>query len=178
MKRLFLLRHAQAVPGSGSDKDRPLTPRGKQDAQALGAAMAKEGYRPDYVLCSAAKRTQETWESLSVTLKATVEPHITDALYNAPSDKIAEEIAAIPNSIHAALIIAHNPGLHQLSASLAGTAPESLRARINGQFIPASFVALECMTDNWSDLKPSTMKIINFMDPLDYNAPATPSRWT
>ncbi len=48
MRRLMLLRHAKterAVPGE-RDRDRKLTKRGRADAPAIGAYMARHGSRP------------------------------------------------------------------------------------------------------------------------------------
>lgn len=64
---LWLLRHAKAVadpPAGGTDHDRPLTPRGRRDAEALGRHLSDPGFgpegRPELVLCSTATRTVQT----------------------------------------------------------------------------------------------------------------------
>ncbi|MCD8496669.1 MAG: hypothetical protein LRZ85_00395 [Alphaproteobacteria bacterium] len=47
MKRLYLLRHAQALSSSPTgDKGRPLSPQGLADAAALGQMMVRKEYRP------------------------------------------------------------------------------------------------------------------------------------
>jgi len=51
MKRLYLLRHAQANHGGTSDKLRSLTTQGHSDAASMGAVMARQNYVPDYILC-------------------------------------------------------------------------------------------------------------------------------
>mgnify|MGYP003655208627 CR=1 FL=1 len=64
-KRLFLLRHAIAVNElSDGDANRPLAPKGAEDAVALGQHMLKNDYKPDFVLCSPARRTRETLKGL------------------------------------------------------------------------------------------------------------------
>ena len=52
MKRLFLLRHAKAVPAeSGAeDFDRTLMLGGMQDAGVLARYLRKSGYRLDLIL--------------------------------------------------------------------------------------------------------------------------------
>ena len=67
MKRLLLLRHAKAVPGTTKtgDHGRPLNERGRLDAPRMGIAMQHKRYLPDRVLCSTALRTLETWEHVA-----------------------------------------------------------------------------------------------------------------
>ena len=60
--RLILIRHAKsswANPGQG-DHARPLNPRGRRAATAIGGWLADKGYVPDLILCSDAQRTRET----------------------------------------------------------------------------------------------------------------------
>src|SRR4051794_41324423 len=62
-RRLVLMRHAKSArPHGVPDEDRPLTGRGRRDAQAAGRWFAAEGPRPDLTLCSTAVRTRHTWE--------------------------------------------------------------------------------------------------------------------
>ena len=65
-RTLFLLRHAQALstPAGGQDFDRKLSPKGIEDAQALGRHLKSKGYKPDFILCSSAQRTRQTCENI------------------------------------------------------------------------------------------------------------------
>lgn len=66
MQRLILMRHAEAerAAGSGRDRDRVLSARGRNDAAAMGRALAGRGMRPDLALVSPAARTRQTWDLL------------------------------------------------------------------------------------------------------------------
>ena len=66
MQRLILMRHAEAEPaaGSGRDRDRVLSGRGRKDAAAMARALAGRGMRPDLALVSPAARTHQTWDLL------------------------------------------------------------------------------------------------------------------
>jgi phosphohistidine phosphatase len=66
MQRLILMRHAEAEPaaGSGRDRDRVLSGRGRKDSAAMARALAGRGMRPDLALVSPAARTRQTWELL------------------------------------------------------------------------------------------------------------------
>src|SRR5690606_39203871 len=70
MPRLYLLRHAKADPAAGgqSDRDRPLSERGRADALAVGAALAAHGERIALALCSPSVRTRETFELMAESL--------------------------------------------------------------------------------------------------------------
>ena len=66
MKRLCLLRHAEAlpaVPGVMDDKGRVLSAQGKKEALAAGVFL-NEKFRPDYALCSTAQRTRQTLDGV------------------------------------------------------------------------------------------------------------------
>lgn len=63
-KRLFILRHAESPLSGSEDFERPLSARGVRQAQALGAAMKQQDLLPDYVVCSPARRTRETYDAL------------------------------------------------------------------------------------------------------------------
>ena len=63
MRRLIIFRHAKAErlqPG-GSDLSRRLEPRGRSDAEAMGAYLAKHKLVPDFAAVSTSARTRETW---------------------------------------------------------------------------------------------------------------------
>ena len=66
MKRLILMRHAKSDWSQGglSDFERPLNKRGVKDSSALGKWMADHLELPDVILCSSARRTQQTMQLL------------------------------------------------------------------------------------------------------------------
>jgi len=63
-RRLIVMRHAKAgeLPG-GPDFERALEgARGRSDSAAAGEWLLSRGYQPDAVICSAARRTRQTWQ--------------------------------------------------------------------------------------------------------------------
>jgi len=127
MHQLVLLRHAKAARESAgvSDHDRPLMAEGRKAAAAIGAAMRKAGLSPDVVLVSSSLRTQETLEELEAADVWDERPNIDTipALYMATSPQIRDAIKNLPETVRSALVIGHNPGLHELAAALAAPAP-------------------------------------------------------
>jgi phosphohistidine phosphatase len=61
-RRLILLRHAKSDWPDVPDRDRPLAKRGRRDAPRIGRWLHDHGYLPDVVICSPARRTEQTWE--------------------------------------------------------------------------------------------------------------------
>ena len=189
-KTLFIMRHAQAMPSAASDKERTLTPKGKEDARALGHYMKKQNHAIDLIYCSSALRTRQSWEQISGVLYKTkpedneqsaghtFQYEEQDGLYNADSEKILRHIQNAPASCQGLMIVAHNPGIHQLCFTLARNAGERFLGRLSSKFEPGTLAVFSCDLDDWSDITENNVKITDLVDPLDYNAPATPARWT
>ena len=94
-RRLIVMRHAKAgdLPG-GPDLERALTPRGRADATRAGQWLAGQGYVPDAVICSSARRARQTWRQ--VTAEFTdygVRAHEAEALYEATAGDLLELFA-------------------------------------------------------------------------------------
>ena len=123
MKTVILLRHAKSSWDSpaSSDFQRPLNSRGIRDAPRIGAWIAEQGIKPDWVLCSAATRAQETLARLQTTLDLGVNITITDHLYLAPPTTVVELLSQADDSVKCSLVIAHNPGMEELLWGLCGT---------------------------------------------------------
>src|ERR1044072_2998381 len=85
MHRLFVLRHAKSSWNNAyqADFDRPLAPRGVQAAAAMADHVASLAPPPALVLCSTARRAQETVEPLRDRLPAGTAVLLEDDLYGA-----------------------------------------------------------------------------------------------
>jgi phosphohistidine phosphatase len=120
MRRLILFRHAKAEPrGPGQDDfDRPLAPRGHQDAALVGEALAAEGIAPDLVLVSPARRTTETWISARAPFPAPARVELVRDLYDAAPEAIRAAIDAAADRGDTVMVIGHNPGLHEVAVDL------------------------------------------------------------
>lgn len=119
MRRLILLRHAKAerAAASGRDFDRPLSPRGEDDARLMGQALARAGLKPDLALVSPAARTARTWEIAAEALgEAVVE---TDPkLYHASPRTLRGFVEAAEDRADTVVLVGHNPGLQELALQL------------------------------------------------------------
>jgi len=119
MQELILLRHAEALPTiSGSDDhDRPLSPRGEQEAQAAGRWLAEHGARPDRLLCSPAQRTRRTAELATRTIAPGAAIGLSEEIYEATPGEL---LALLDQHADArcVLLVGHNPGIERLVALL------------------------------------------------------------
>jgi phosphohistidine phosphatase len=118
-RTLVILRHAKAADPAGvPDVHRPLTKRGRADAAAAGEWLAGNGYTPDVVLCSPARRTRETWHGVATAFTRGAEVSYLDGLYAAGVADLLAAIGAVGDEAHTALLVGHNPAVSQLSALL------------------------------------------------------------
>ena len=124
-RTLLVLRHAKAAGEPGvNDAARPLTGRGRRNARAAGQWLLARGVTPDWVLCSSARRTRETWELLSAAL-GTAAPgadavSFDPRVYDAGARDLLDLINEQPDDAHTLLTVGHNPASQQLAAWLTG----------------------------------------------------------
>jgi phosphohistidine phosphatase len=171
MHQLILLRHAKAaaeLPG-GSDHDRPLTGGGRNAATAIGRAMRKSGLAPDVVLVSSAKRTQETFAALEAAAVWDEWPNVdtVPALYMATRQQLIDILRELSETVRSALVIGHNPGLHELALALTGApSPRPELARLGAGY-PTASLAEFLVTTPWRRLGPGATALQRFVQPED-----------
>ena len=118
MRQLVLFRHAKTEPyaDSGCDEVRQLTDRGYVDAQAVSIQLKDLKVNPTHVLVSTARRTRQTVAEFQKVFPG-VPVTFNNKLYLADPDEIAACIEELPDTA-ALVVIAHNPGLHELALQL------------------------------------------------------------
>ena len=146
MHRLILMRHAEAerAAPSGRDRDRSLTPRGRDDAILMGRILKEKGLRPDIALVSTAARTTQTWEWVQEGL-GDAEVRMEPALYNASADVLRRHVEATEEEAGCLLVMAHNPGIHILAHEylIESAASPSILDRMAGGFPTAAVAVFE-----------------------------------
>ncbi len=179
-KYLYLLRHALAIPAAdskGQDIDRVLAPRGHEDARVLAGLMKSKGYIPEYALCSPSVRTKQTLDPLEeiVDLAEKSSPMI---LYSGPTGKLLSALQGVSPSFDHVILVGHNPDIWDLARLLCGSGGASLRQRLNESYKPGALSVFTFEGDDWAALQHGSLELVDFMEPVDYNAPSTPARWT
>jgi phosphohistidine phosphatase len=149
VRHLLLVRHgaAAAKAATGGDGDRPLTSEGRAAIAALGARLKAERRRPDFALCSPARRTRETLDLLVAAVGPIVEVAVEEPLYNADVATLLDRLRSVPPEFVCVLLVGHNPGLEELVRTLAH--PASAAAPTG---LPAGALAIFEVSTTWPAL--------------------------
>jgi phosphohistidine phosphatase len=118
-QQLWMLRHGEAVPhGSKPDAERELTPRGRRQAEAAGAALA--ALNEEFAACytSPKLRARETAELACAYLN--VEPVSEDSLTNGFSRLDALTLLDAHDADARVLVIGHEPSFSQVVYDFTG----------------------------------------------------------
>lgn len=179
-KNIYLLRHAHAASSKdGSDKNRPLSEQGKQDAMALGRYMKAQSFTPEFILCSDALRTRQTLECVQKThdglLSAKIE--FSTRLYSGTTGDYFTLLQGFDDRYNSALVIAHNPSIYDLVRYLCGYGTEQAQNRLLEGYPPATLSEVRLKTLSWQDLQADENMLNSLISPIDYNAPERPTRW-
>jgi phosphohistidine phosphatase len=174
MKRLLLLRHAkteQSDKDTPADSERPLTERGRTDAQLIGRAMREKGYVPDLVICSPSVRTRETLQLAHSESGGDARTEFPDGLYAAGKRQILQIVQGASDRAGTLLLVGHNPGFEECAALLAGKSGDaSAQARFSSapeKFPTASLAVLDFQIPHWKNVEPHEGMLVDFIRPKD-----------
>ena len=159
MKTLLIMRHAKSdcPPDVRSDFDRPLNEQGRKDVPLVGKLLKNFGPQPDAVSASPALRARQTVEGLTTTLNLPANAlNFHESLYLALPQTLAQATATFPDSVETGLLIAHNPGLEEWVAKLAG-------ARV--ELPPAGLVAIQLGCFSWTEIEQTYGQLLYFISP-------------
>jgi phosphohistidine phosphatase len=163
MKRtLILLRHAKSDWPTGlPDHERPLNARGERDAPLTGQWLVATKRVPDYVVCSTALRTRETYGLAAEAFQSEPVVVYTDDLYGASAGEMLEVVRSVPADVRTLLVVSHNPGTHNLAAVLAGDESDpELMNRVRGSYPTNTATVLETDAE-WAELDPGGASIVD-----------------
>ena len=166
VKRLVLMRHGKAAwPEGVPDHRRPLAPRGHEAVPRMAAHLAGQGWVPERVVVSDARRTRETY-GLFAPVFPDCEGEFDNRLYDARPSEILDVVHETAETVGVLAVIGHNPGLHELAANLADRASHATEPgrRLASRF-PTSSVALLEFSGRWADLGPGRARLVAFVTP-------------
>ena len=171
MPRLCLFRHAKSnwSTGASSDFDRSISARGERDAPLISAHLVTEGWRPDRVLCSPAKRARQTLAAAAGFFHSEPEILFPAGLYDASQVSYISLIRSHGGDAEILMIIGHNPMTHETALRLAvpGTSPAA--TGLERKF-PTSALAVLDFDTAWSDLADHSGTLLAFVKPADLKA--------
>lgn len=168
---LWLLRHAKAAPdppAGGTDHERPLAPRGRRDAAALGLRLRAgdlglgDAAVPTLVLTSTAARTTETADKVAAALSVPIVRR-RRLYYGSPKDLLAE-VRAVDDALRSVMVVGHNPAIHSLALELLTEDDHAGRAALAS--FPTCAVALfRAGVTRWRDLAYGEATLAGFTCP-------------
>jgi phosphohistidine phosphatase len=130
---LHLLRHADAgdpLDWTGSDAIRPLSEKGRAQADRLGRFLASIAFRADLVASSPRLRARETAEIVAAHLDATV--RVDERLGGGLDIEALDALLREAGDPERPVLVGHDPDFSDLVATLCGTAGITVR---KGSFV-------------------------------------------
>jgi phosphohistidine phosphatase len=119
--RLHLLRHADAgdpLAWDGPDASRPLSDKGRRQAERLGRLLAAGGFRTDAIISSPKNRARATAELVAAILGTTVtlDDRLGDVLDLPTVDALLRDAGSPVRPV----IVGHDPDFSDLLSRLVG----------------------------------------------------------
>lgn len=161
-RRLVLMRHAQAETVASSDHERALTQRGTAAATESGRWLQRQGLVPDHAVVSAARRTRQTWDAVSLAAEWELGPDIEPALYSAGSETVMDLLRLVPADSRCVVVLGHNPTISFLAQLISdGQGDPAVQTEMARGF-PPSASAVFHLTAEWSSIAFGDGRLIGF----------------
>jgi phosphohistidine phosphatase len=165
MNMLHLLRHAKSrTQEDVKDSERVLSRRGRDAARHVGKHLSAATGALDLVLCSSARRTQETLDLVLAEFSPRPQSLIEDELYLACRQRLLDRLRRLGVRDTNVLLIGHNPGLHELALGLADKNSTEYRALAGGKFPTAAFASF-LVEAEWSALGYKRHPLVAYVTP-------------
>ena len=148
MKRLIIVRHAKAekTQPRGGDANRPLAPRGEDDAVEMGRRLARLKAHPDAIVTSPAERALATAKLIARELDFPWnEIHTEKSAYLADAAMLLELVRELGDRVETALLVGHNPGISELAHALTRNFEQDLPT--------GEVVTIDLPADTWAGVK-------------------------
>jgi phosphohistidine phosphatase len=169
MTILAIMRHAKSdwdQPGL-ADFDRPLNKRGREAAERVGRELRNRRVRFDRLIASPAVRVRETLERLEHGYGKELEVDFEPRVYEASLATLFDLVRAVPASIHAPLLIGHNPTLHQLVLALTSPDDSGLREKLTENFPTAALALISFPAGRWDEVSQASGTVLELILPRE-----------
>lgn len=167
--RVFLVRHAHAawaLPGV-RDFDRPLDERGREEAARLAATMTVNGFEPDLIYCSNARRCVETLAILPARGGDGAGIVHSDALYASGCKAYLDVIASVRDqAIGSIMIVGHNPMIEETGHALFDHDSSVYEEALGAGFPTAGLLIVDCPARGKAAIK-GHAKFVGLLSPAD-----------
>lgn len=169
MKTLILLRHAKSGWDDpvATDFDRPLNPKGRKAALAVGREMRERGIAFDRAIASPAVRVVDTLEEVGEGYGRPIRPVYDQRLYLASAQALLERIRGIGDEVGRLLLVGHNPGLERLTLMLTRDDGDGLREAAAAKYPTAAVAEIALPVERWRDVAEGAGRLQRFIRPRD-----------
>lgn len=164
LRTVVLIRHAKSSHENPEwlDIERPLGPRGYNDAPFMGEKLKEKGINFDLIIASPSQRTTETIHLICKEIGYPVDNIIWDSsVYLSSSENLINIIRELDNGINTVGIVGHNPSMTEMA--------NSLQKNEKIENVPTTgIVSVSFAIENWADLKLKKGKLNYFIYPKKY----------
>ena len=146
------------------DHERPLAERGRDDARQLGLYLQEHHFIPNHILCSSSVRTRQTLSAMAESIIPLPETTFSDKFYLASAGEIYAQLNKLPDNVNAAMVIGHNPGLHEFCITCCAEGDASAMDAISIKFPTSALAVIDLPLAHWEALEPGTGKLRAYLD--------------
>ncbi len=158
VKRLYIVRHAQAEDGYLRDVERNLTSKGIMQSAKLGRSLKEEGISIGKILSSPANRAFQTAKVLLEQYnREEDEIVVLEGLYGGGPRGYLAAINGIADEEESAAVFGHNPEITFFAEYLT-------RDDIQGDMKKATIIVMEFENLNWAEISGNTGKVLRRID--------------
>ncbi len=144
-----------------------MNQRGIKEAKKIARYIQTYEIAPQLIICSSAKRTQETLHIINPFINPEPQIYIEAQVYTFDPSKLLERIAKIPPEFSSVMIIGHSPALQQLSLYL--TKPNQIRLQLRESFPTSCLAILDIQDKSWNQIQSQDAQLSAFIKPNDLN---------
>jgi phosphohistidine phosphatase len=164
MKTLYLMRHAKSSWSFDdlSDKERPLNGRGRDDAPAMGQALANRDIQLDLLVASPAVRALSTAALVAKELQYPPERiEVIDRIYEAEVMDLLDVVRQLPDGADSVLLVGHNNTITDFANLLSPNPVPDMPT--------AAIVCLKFTCDRWADVNQNNAELYFYDHPRHEN---------
>ena len=162
-KTLFIVRHGKArhKESGEKDQDRMLEAEGLRQSTRLGAYLYSKNADISAIICSHAKRAQQTAEQISDQLNFDLSKIIIDEdLFEASVRIILDKVNNFNNDWDEVILVGHNPVVSYFVEYITGHHFNGMEA--------GSVVKIACSIDDWIEVSQDNASFEYYASPDDY----------
>jgi len=161
MKTLYIIRHAKSSLKDIAldDFQRPLSPRGRDDALLMANKLIELNLFPDLILSSPSKRTKCTLDIIANHLGYTKDIVFDNKIYESNMINLKNIVKNLDNKAKNVFLLGHNPGLNMLAEEFSGFLKNIATTGI---------VIIDFDCDSWSEISNKNSKLRDYIYPKKY----------